>query len=50
MQNMRKALVVGINYYEHDSSLFGCVDDAHSVRAVGLPRTSGAAKPSNAAS
>ena len=31
---MRIALVVGINYYEHGSSLFGCVDDAHSVKAV----------------
>ncbi|HEX7961975.1 MAG TPA: caspase family protein [Terriglobales bacterium] len=31
---MRKALVVGINYYEYSSTLFGCVNDAHSVRAV----------------
>jgi len=31
---MRKALVVGINYYEHVSGLFGCVDDAHSVKAA----------------
>lgn len=31
---MRKALVVGINYYEHGSPLFGCVDDAHAVKAV----------------
>jgi len=31
---MRIALIVGINYYEHGSSLFGCVDDAHSVHAV----------------
>lgn len=31
---MRKALVVGINYYEHGSSLYGCVDDAHNVRSV----------------
>ena len=31
---MRKALVVGINYYAHGSSLFGCVDDAHSVKAI----------------
>lgn len=31
---MRKALVVGINYYEHVSSLFGCVDDAHAVKSV----------------
>ncbi len=28
---MRKALVVGINYYEHGNPLFGCVDDAHAV-------------------
>jgi hypothetical protein len=34
MHNLRKALVVGINHYEHDSTLFGCVDDAHSVRTV----------------
>ena len=34
MASMRKALVVGINYYEYSSRLFGCVDDAHSVRAV----------------
>ena len=31
---MRKALVVGINYYEHGSPLFGCVDDAHAVKAI----------------
>ncbi len=31
---MRKALVVGVNYYEHSSSLHGCVDDAHAVKAV----------------
>lgn len=31
---MRKALVVGINYYAHGSPLFGCVDDAHSVKAI----------------
>lgn len=31
---MRRALIVGINYYEHGSSLFGCVDDAHAVKAV----------------
>ena len=31
---MRKALVVGINYYEHASALYGCVDDAHAVKAV----------------
>jgi hypothetical protein len=31
---MRKALVVGINFYEHLSALFGCVDDAHAVKAI----------------
>lgn len=31
---MRKALVVGINYYEHASALYGCVDDAHAVKSV----------------
>lgn len=31
---MRKALVVGINYYQHGSALFGCVDDAHAVKSV----------------
>jgi hypothetical protein len=31
---MRIALIVGINYYEHGHSLFGCVDDAHAVKAV----------------
>ena len=31
---MRKALVVGINYYEHISTLHGCVDDASSVKSV----------------
>lgn len=31
---MRKALVVGINYYAHGSALHGCVDDAHAVKSV----------------
>lgn len=31
---MRKALIVGINYYEYCSSLFGCVDDARAVKAI----------------
>lgn len=31
---MRIALIVGINYYEHGGSLFGCVDDAHAVQAA----------------
>lgn len=39
---MRKALVVGINYYDHGNPLFGCVDDAHAVKAV-LERHDGGA-------
>lgn len=39
---MRRALIVGINYYEHGNALFGCVDDAHAVRAV-LERHDGGA-------
>ena len=31
---MRKALVVGIDYYAKGSGLFGCVNDAHSVKSV----------------
>lgn len=31
---MRIALIVGINYYEHSSPLFGCVDDAYAVKSV----------------
>jgi hypothetical protein len=31
---MRKALVVGINHYANISGLFGCVNDALSVRAI----------------
>ncbi len=31
---MRKALVVGVNYYEYGSALFGCVNDAHSVKTI----------------
>ncbi len=31
---MRIALIVGINYYQHGNPLFGCVDDAHAVKAV----------------
>jgi len=31
---MRKALVVGINYYEHVPPLYGCVEDAHAVKNV----------------
>jgi hypothetical protein len=31
---MRKAIVVGINYYAHGSALYGCVDDAYAVKSV----------------
>lgn len=31
---MRKALIVGINYYASGGTLYGCVDDAHSVKAI----------------
>ena len=31
---MRIALIVGINYYAHGDPLYGCVDDAHAVKAV----------------
>lgn len=31
---MRKAYIAGINHYEHFSPLFGCVDDAYSVKAA----------------
>lgn len=31
---MRKALIVGIDHYEHIGSLAGCVNDAHSVKAM----------------
>lgn len=31
---MRKALVVGIDHYEHVDSLAGCVNDAHAVKAM----------------
>lgn len=31
---MRKALIVGIDYYERIGSLSGCVNDAHSVKAM----------------
>ncbi len=39
---MRIALIVGINYYEHGSDLFGCVNDAYAVKAV-LERHDGGA-------
>jgi hypothetical protein len=31
---VRKALVVGIDFYEHASALYGCVNDAHNIKAV----------------
>ncbi|NEK15065.1 caspase domain-containing protein [Rhizobium leguminosarum] len=31
---MRKALIVGIDHYQHITPLNGCVNDAHSVRAA----------------
>ena len=31
---MRIALIVGINHYDHASSLFGCVEDARAVKTV----------------
>jgi hypothetical protein len=31
---MKKALVVGINYYEHLNQLYGCVNDAYAVNQV----------------
>ena len=39
---MQIGLIVGINYYEHGSPLFGCVDDAHAVKAI-LERHDGGA-------
>lgn len=39
---MRIALIVGIDYYEHSSNLHGCVNDAHSVKAI-LERHDGGA-------
>ena len=31
---MRKALVIGVDYYAQLSKLFGCVNDANEVKAV----------------
>jgi Caspase domain len=39
---MKIALVVGIDYYEHGSNLFGCVNDAYSVKTI-LERNDGGA-------
>lgn len=31
---MRRALIVGIDYYEYGNLLYGCVNDAHAVNSV----------------
>lgn len=31
---MRKALVVGIDYYDRINQLYGCVNDAYAIKAV----------------
>lgn len=31
---MRKALVIGVDHYEHFSKLRGCVNDAHTVKTI----------------
>lgn len=31
---MKRALIVGIDYYEHATPLFGCVNDAYAVKSV----------------
>jgi hypothetical protein len=31
---MKIALVIGINYYHHGSPLYGCVNDAYSVKSI----------------
>lgn len=31
---MARALIVGIDHYKHGNRLFGCVNDAHNVKAV----------------
>lgn len=38
----RKALIVGVNYYENLKPLYGCVDDAHAMKQV-LDRHGGGA-------
>lgn len=37
---MKIALIVGIDYYQHGSPLFGCVNDAHNVKSI-LERNDG---------
>lgn len=34
MSKMNVAVIVGINYYEHGDSLYGCVNDAYRVKNV----------------
>ncbi|MGN6343268.1 MAG: caspase family protein [Ginsengibacter sp.] len=31
---MKAAVIVGINYYEHGNPLYGCVNDAYSVKSI----------------
>jgi len=31
---MRRALIVGVNHYDHACPLYGCVDDAYAVKSV----------------
>lgn len=31
---MRKALIVGVNHYQHGSDLYGCVNDAYNVKNI----------------
>jgi len=31
---MRKALIIGINHYSSGSDLYGCVNDAYSVKSI----------------
>ncbi|RZK27093.1 MAG: caspase family protein [Flavobacterium sp.] len=37
---MRAALIVGINYYDHGNLLYGCVNDAYSIKSM-LERNDG---------
>lgn len=34
MSNSRKALIVGIDYYNHIGPLYGCVNDARNVKSI----------------
>ncbi len=40
---MRKALIIGINYYAHVPRLHGCVDDAHAVKSALQTHSDGSA-------